>query len=120
MPLTMTALAVLGASLVGVPGTVGFVSKWYLILAAIEQGWWWLAGLIVASSLITIAYVGRVLEAAWFREPGKAVADMRDPPLGLLVPIWLLAGATIVFGVDANFVAGVAGEAAAVLLKGLS
>jgi multicomponent Na+:H+ antiporter subunit D len=102
-----------------VPGTVGFVSKWYLVLAALEKGWWWLAALVVASSLITIAYVGRVVEAAWFREPGPALAALRDPPLSLLLPIWLLAAATVVFGLDASFVARLAGEAAATLLKGL-
>ncbi len=43
MPLTMAALVVAGLGLIGVPGTAGFVSKWYLVSAAVEQGWWWLA-----------------------------------------------------------------------------
>ncbi len=119
MPLTIAALTVAGFSLIGIPGTVGFVSKWYLIVASFEQGWWWLALLIVASSLITMVYVGRVMEVAWFRDPAPALAGVKDAPLEMLLPIWLLAAATIYFGIDANFTVGVAGKAAATLLAGL-
>ena len=45
------AFVIAGLGLVGIPGTVGFVSKWYLVVAAFERGWWWLSFLIVASSL---------------------------------------------------------------------
>jgi multicomponent Na+:H+ antiporter subunit D len=38
MPLTLAGMVVAGLSMVGVPGTVGFVSKWYLVLAALQQG----------------------------------------------------------------------------------
>ncbi|HYQ70605.1 MAG TPA: monovalent cation/H+ antiporter subunit D family protein, partial [Gammaproteobacteria bacterium] len=38
MPWTMTAFVIGGFSLVGLPLTVGFISKWYLVLAALEQG----------------------------------------------------------------------------------
>ena len=38
MPLTCAALVVAGFSLVGVPATAGFISKWLLIVAALEQG----------------------------------------------------------------------------------
>ena len=49
MPITGAAFVVAGLSLIGVPGTAGFVSKWFLIQAALEKGWWWMAMLIVAS-----------------------------------------------------------------------
>ena len=39
MPMTMAAFVVAGISMIGVPGTVGFISKWYLVLAAIQAGW---------------------------------------------------------------------------------
>ena len=42
MPMTSFGIVLAGLSLIGVPGTVGFVSKWYLILAALEKGQWWL------------------------------------------------------------------------------
>ena len=118
MPLTLGALAIAGLGLVGVPGTVGFVSKWYLIVAAFEQGWWWLSFLIVASSLLTVVYVGRVIETVWFRAPSATAANASEAPLVMLVPIWLLAAATVYFGLDANLTAGIAGKAAALLIGG--
>ena len=118
MPLTLGALAVAGLSLIGVPGTVGFVSKWYLVVASFEAGWWWLGFLVVASSLLTIIYVGRVIEAAWFRAPSEMAARASEAPLVMLVPIWLLAGATVFFGLDANLTTGIAAKAATLLLGG--
>jgi len=105
--------------LIGVPGTAGFVSKWYLIVASLELGLWWLAFLIVASSLISLVYVGRVIETAWFREPGKALAEVREAPLEMLGPIWILAFASVYFGIDTDLTAGLAAKAAATLLAGL-
>jgi multicomponent Na+:H+ antiporter subunit D len=74
MPLTSFGIVLCGLSLIGVPGTAGFVSKWYLILAALEKGQWWLVFLIVLSSLLAVAYVWRFVEAAYFREPRKDTA----------------------------------------------
>lgn len=119
MPLTTAAVVLASLGLVGIPGTAGFISKWYLILAAIELGWWWLAALIVVSSLITIVYVGRVVEAAYFRTPAKALAEVREAPMELLLPTWILAGATVWFGIDTTLTAGLARQAADVLVGGL-
>ena len=47
MPATCAAFVVAGLSLIGVPGTAGFISKWLLIQAAFDKGWWWMAFLIV-------------------------------------------------------------------------
>lgn len=119
MPLTMAAFTIAGLGLVGTPGTSGFVSKWYLALGALDKGWWVLVFLIVGSSLIALVYVGRVLEAAWLREPSAAIAHANDPPLSMLLPLIVLATATIYFGIDTEWTAGIAGTAAKVLLEGL-
>jgi multicomponent Na+:H+ antiporter subunit D len=119
MPLTMSAFAIAGLGLIGVPGTAGFVSKWYLILGAFDEDWWWLAALIVATSLISIVYIGRVVEAAWFREPRGVVAEAKEAPPEMLAPIWLMVMAIIYFGIDTELTAGLAGTAAIELLEGL-
>jgi len=119
MPLTMTAFAIGGLGLVGVPGTAGFVSKWYLALGAIEAGWWPLVFAIVASSLIALIYVGKVLETAWLHEPSPALSEARDPPLSMLIPIIAMAAATIWFGFDTDWTVGVASTTAKTLLGGL-
>ena len=85
----------------------------------IDRDWWWLAVLVVASSLISIVYVGRVVEAAWFREPGGAVAVAKEAPPEMLVPIWIMVFATIYFGIDTELTAGFASRAAIALMEGL-
>ncbi len=119
MPLTTAAIVLAGLSLVGIPGTAGFVSKWYLVVASLELGWWWLAALIVLSTLITIVYVGRVVEAAYFREPARALAHVREAPAEMLIPIWILAFATVWFGIDTTLTAGMAQRAAVALIGGI-
>ena len=117
MPLTMAGFVVLGLSLLGMPGTVGFISKWYLGLAAVEQGQWWLVALIVIASLVTMLYVGRVVEVAYFREPTEKVAQLREAPATLLVPAFVLVGAAIYFGLDTSLSVGLAQQAASLLLN---
>lgn len=119
MPLTMAGFVVAGLALIGTPGTAGFISKWYLALAALEKGWWWLVALIVVSSMISMIYVGRVIEAAYFREPTEETEAVRELPLSMLLPIWILAAATIYFGIETSLTVGVARRAAEMLLTGL-
>ncbi len=64
MPLTMAAFVVAGLGIIGVPGTAGFISKWYLAVGALEKGYWQLVFVIVVSSLIAVVYIGRIIEVA--------------------------------------------------------
>ncbi len=100
MPFTMAAIVVGGLSLIGVPLTVGFVSKWYLILATIENGWWPVAVLILLGSLLAIVYVWRIVETAYFKEPAASIGQVKEAPLAFLVPVWVLVAANIYFGID--------------------
>ncbi len=119
MPLTMGAFVVAGLGIIGTPGTAGFISKWYLAVGALDHGWWVLVFLLVASSLISVLYIGRVIEMAWFRPVASQVAEAKDPPLSMLLPLLLLAAATIYFGIDTRLTAGIAAQAAQFLLGGL-
>jgi multicomponent Na+:H+ antiporter subunit D len=114
MPWTMAAFVAGGLSLIGVPLTVGFISKWYLVLAALEQGQWLLVAAILASSLLAIAYVWRLVEAAYFRAPVRD--DVQEAPWSLLVPTWLLVAANVWLGVDTRFTVGLAEQGARALL----
>ena len=79
MPLTMAAFVVAGLAIIGTPGTAGFISKWYLAVGAFQKGWWPLVFLILASSMLAMVYIGRVVEVAWFREP-LALAQKAQGP----------------------------------------
>lgn len=116
MPWTMAAVVIAGLSLIGVPLTAGFVSKWYLIVAAMEQGFLWLAIAIVASSLLAVVYVWRIVEAGYFKPVPDDIGERREVGAGYLVPLWLLVIANVYFGVETSLTVGAASGAAETLL----
>jgi len=118
MPWTMAAFVAGGLSLIGVPATVGFVSKWYLVQAALEQGMWPVAVVVLIGSLMALIYIWKVVEVAYFQsaEPG---AEIREAPLSMLIPTWILVAASFYFGIDASLTADVATRAAETLIGGL-
>ncbi len=121
MPWTMAAFLLGGLSLIGVPLTTGFVSKWYLVQAALEDNQWVVAVLILFSSLLAVVYVWRVVEVAYFhpaRQPTRT-HHASEAPAVMLVPTWILIAANIYFGVDTSLTSGIAHHAAESLL-GLS
>jgi len=115
MPWTMGAFVIGGLSLIGVPLTAGFVSKWYLIVGAMEKGWWPVAVLVLVTSLLAVIYIWRVVEVAYFKPVPEGQA-VREAPLALLIPTWALALANLYFGLDPSLNAGVARHAAEMLL----
>ncbi|MDH5750280.1 MAG: monovalent cation/H+ antiporter subunit D family protein, partial [Rhodospirillales bacterium] len=117
MPWTMAAFVIAGLSLIGVPLTVGFISKWYLVQAALEKGWWVVAVLIIFSSLLAVIYIWRVVEAAYLHPRPQGSAMISEAPMSMLVPMWGLASASVYFGVDATFTAKIASEAASTLMS---
>ncbi len=117
MPWTISAIVVGGLSLIGVPATAGFISKWYLVLAALEQGLWPVALLILLGSLLAVVYVWKLVEAAYLTEPQGDVA-VQEVPLSFLVPLWLLVIANVYFGLNTEVTVGLARQAAAALTGG--
>ncbi len=73
---------------------------------------------MLAASLIAVLYVWKVVEAAWFRPLPEPHRGVREAPLALLAPTWVLVAANVWFGVDTRFTAGLAARAADVLLGG--
>ncbi len=120
MPWTSAGLVLAGLSLIGVPGTAGFISKWYLILAALEQGRWWLVFLIVASSLLAVAYVWRLVEVAYFRAPRQDLPPTSTAaaalPWGMRLSTGVLVAAVVWLGLDTHFTVAPAAQAAAALV----
>jgi NADH-quinone oxidoreductase subunit N len=106
-PLTISMLA-----LAGLPATVGFIGKLYLIEALVEGDYTWLAVFIAVGTMISLAYYLRVVAAMWMRPGGETMpaiagaapeADPIDLEAGrrlyLVVPALLAAAATVFFGV---------------------
>ncbi len=120
MPWTFVAFVLSGLSLIGVPGTAGFISKWYLISAALEQGALGVAlvAVILVSSLMAVVYVWRVVEVAAFGE-SPADAPQASPAPVLVGALWIAALANIVFGLLPALPLSLAGDASAALLEHL-
>ncbi len=118
MPWTSLAFAIGGLSLIGVPGTAGFISKWYLVQGALVKGQVWLALLILMSSLLAVGYVWKVIEVMLLKPPTDRVENTKPAPLSMIWPVWVMIGSTVVFGLWTTWTGTVA-EVAAETLMGL-
>ena len=99
MPWTMAAFALASLSLVGIPPSSGFVSKWYLTLGSVERGNAWVLGVLLASSLLTAAYLGPVVYKAYFEEaPDPGHGNVREVPW-MVIPLVLSALVSLLLGV---------------------
>jgi multicomponent Na+:H+ antiporter subunit D len=101
--------------MIGVPGTVGFVSKWYLVLATLERGLWPIAVIVMITSLMAVVYVWRVVEAAYFEEPDTSI-EIKEAPWPMVASAWVLAAACVVFGLATELTIGTAEQAARMML----
>ncbi|MCC5872424.1 MAG: monovalent cation/H+ antiporter subunit D family protein [Gammaproteobacteria bacterium] len=118
MPWTMGAFVVAGLSLIGIPLTAGFVTKWHLLQAALVGGLWPIAVFLLGTSLLAAMYIWKVVEVAYFQEPENPDTTVAEAPLGMLIPTLILTASTVVFGVFGNFTVASAGTAAAALMGG--
>jgi len=106
MPFTMAVLVIAGLSVIGIPPTCGFFSKWYLILGAIDASCWVFVVVLLVSSLLNVALFFRVIENVYL-EPGEEHAGRgselvianEEAPLSLLVPILIAGAGIMLFGI---------------------
>jgi multicomponent Na+:H+ antiporter subunit D len=100
MPLLMAGFTVAALSMVGIPPTAGFFSKWYLVLGGIEAQNWVFVVVIIASSLLTAVYFFRAIEKIYAREPDDMpeLKEAKEPSARVLVPVLVLAVGIIVLG----------------------
>ena len=115
MPWTFTAIFIAGLSLIGIPGTAGFISKWYFILAALEQQSWIIALVILLGSLFSVVYMWKILEVMFFRPATETDLQVSEAPLSLLIPMWTLVLANIYFGINTELTVNVADTAVKLL-----
>jgi len=105
-PLMAFMLAMIMFSLAGIPPLAGFFAKFYVFLAAIEAGLYWLAVIGVLASVVGAYYYLRVIKIMYFDEPAGGFEPM---PVELRVVLGVSGAFVLLF----IFVAGQVGEAAA-------
>jgi NADH-quinone oxidoreductase subunit N len=107
-PLLAWSMTIAMLSLAGIPATAGFIGKVYLIQAAVDGSYTWLAVVIVLGSAISLGYYLRVIAAMWMR-PGTLPAVIARP---------LMAGGSPEAAVETAAPRGRHAEVAAVAVLG--
>lgn len=100
MPWTMGAFTVAALSMIGIPPTCGFFSKWYLVLGSVDAGNWVFVAVIVLSSLLNAIYFFRVLERVYLSPPsGDAIVELaKEPPKSMLATTLVLGAGIMILG----------------------
>ena len=73
MPVTMVTFTIAAIGMVGIPPTVGFMTKWHLGLGAVDAGQPWVIVVLVASTVLNAAYFLPVVARAWLPAPDRAL-----------------------------------------------
>jgi multicomponent Na+:H+ antiporter subunit D len=98
MPITMTAFTIGALSMIGVPPTSGFVSKWYILAGAFQADNYVALATIILSTALNAAYFLPIVYMAWFQKdntpPGK---EHGEAPFAAVLALALTAALTLVF-----------------------
>ncbi len=109
MPWTMAAFALASLSVVGIPLTSGFVSKWYLALGTVDHHSLTFLGVLLVGSLLSAAYLGPVVYKAYFEEESPTSEDVREVPW-MVAPLAITAAASLLLGLFPKPVLELAGR----------
>ena len=112
LPWTMAAFTVAALSMIGLPPTAGFFSKWYLALGAIDRGNWVFLAVILVSSLLNAVYFFRILEKVYLiPPPAQKTGEDLNPETGkgrgslvgeenfsLMIPVVIISFSLLLIG----------------------
>lgn len=102
MPVTMTCFGIAAVSLVGIPPTNGFASKWYIAIGSIEAGRAWFGVILLVSAILTAAYLMPIIARAFFCQckEGSVNSKMeKEAGPKMLVPIVVITAIIVVNGI---------------------
>ena len=98
MPITMTAFTIGALSMIGVPPTGGFVSKWYILAGAFQDDNYVALATIILSTVLNAAYFLPIIYMAWFMREEEAPARPHgEAPWPAVLALAITALLTIAF-----------------------
>lgn len=114
MPWSMAAFVVGALSMIGLPPTAGFFSKWYLVLGGVQGSYWVFVAVILLGGLLNAIYFFRVVERVYLPSGtrlrdhadaigGQEVIKSREARFSMLAPTLVLAGGLLVLGLVSSF-----------------
>ncbi len=102
MPITMGAFTIAAAGLIGLPPVAGFITKWYLMVGAMEAGQPFFVFVLLLSSLLNATYFVPPIYIAYFHKSKDESIEYNEAPLWLLVPLVITALFSLGFGIFPN------------------
>jgi len=101
MPYTSLAFILASLSMIGMPPSVGFVTKFYLALACLEANQFPFIAVIFFSTLLMVFYFWRVIEHLYIRvgEEGEREVEREEIPRSMLIPVLVLAFLCFIMGI---------------------
>jgi len=98
MPLTMTAFTIGALSMIGVPPTGGFVSKWYILAGAFQADEYVALATVIVSTALNAAYFLPIVYMAWFgRERIAHGTEHGEAPFAAVLALTVTAFLTLAF-----------------------
>lgn len=101
MPITMWCFGISSISLIGIPPTNGFVSKWFLAIGGLSVGKVIFPIILLISALLTALYLMPVVAAAFFKK-GDFEEGVEEAPIKMLIPIVSITAITVLLGIFPN------------------
>jgi len=97
MPVTMFAFFIGSLSVIGIPPTGGFFSKWYLVLGTLEANQLAMLFVLLGSSLLNAAYFLPIVYKAFFCTPEESMFEnkVKEAPIWCVVPLVVTAAISI-------------------------
>ncbi|MBI4743488.1 MAG: monovalent cation/H+ antiporter subunit D family protein [Actinobacteria bacterium] len=110
-PITMGAFFVAALGMIGTPPLVGFVSKWFLGVGALEAGKPIFIVVLLLSALLGAIYFLPIIYTAFFQKPenesivqiekSPLSRELQEVPLSMLIPVMIGTGYIVIFGLFA-------------------
>lgn len=105
MPFTFGAFALASLSMIGIPPTAGFVTKWLLGRGAAEAGQTLFLGVLVVSTVLNAAYFAPIVYRAFFLKPDNAevTGKLTEAPSFMVAPLCVTAAISVAIGLYPDF-----------------
>lgn len=120
MPVIMWCFTLASLTLIGIPPTGGFVSKWYIASAALDSGLtafnWLVPVILLISALLTAGYLLPITISSFFPKKDEALLTLKreESPL-MWVPLVILAGICVILGMFSGGLTGFVSQIASVV-----
>lgn len=105
MPFTFAAFGIAALSMIGVPPVGGFISKWFLLVGALDAAQIGIVVVLLTSTILNIGYFAPVVYSAFFGKPADphAYDGLGEAPMTMVVPLLITAALSVAAGIYPDF-----------------